>query len=480
MVGAISIKILQGDVLDGLRTLPDCSVQCCITSPPYLWLRDYSVCECKFNEEGIPDPNCKVCGGQGYLPEVAAKQVGWESLEGFIKKMVDVFQEVSRVIRDDGVIWVNFGDKYAGSGCGPTGKNGIGNQKKRQGFTDKKVGIPNGLKAKDMIGVPWRVAFALNGFAVVPFHSFSEWADELQQAREIQDWEAVRIVEGKLRYMDFFSALQKTGLYLRSDCIWNKPNPMPSDGSDKPSKNHEYIFLLSKSRNYFYDSDAVREPASESYQNDKRPANVLRQKVNKNTKYPRTGQFKKQDFTGNETYTGFNERWKNEGNHDLTHNLRTVWTITTESRGESHFATFPQKLVETCIKAGTSEYGCCPKCGTPYQRIVEASGGKIGESWHPHSDDGVTGQVGFKDDGSYKREFKGWKAGCSCNAGEPVACLVLDPFMGSGTVAVVARDLNRSSVGCELNPEYVKIIKTRLQAGSCLDTGTVEYEFQKV
>ena len=473
--------IYEGDVLDGLRALPDGCVQCTVTSPPYLWLRDYSVCVCTFeNEDGIPDPNCPICKGAGYLQGVAEKQIGWESLDGFVSKMVSVFAEVSRVLRDDGIIFLNLGDKYAGSGCGPTGKNGIGNQKKRQGFTDKKIGVPEGLKPKDMIGVPWRVAFALNGFAVVPFYSFSQWADELKQAREIQDWDAVSIVEGKIRFMDLFSGLQKAGLYLRSDCVWNKPNPMPSSGDDKPAKNHEYIFLLSKSQKYFYDSNAVREPASESYKNDKRPAGVLRQKVNAKTKYPQSGQFKKQDHTGNPTYTGFNERWKESGNQNLTHNLRTVWTITTESRGESHFATFPRALVETCIKAGSSEYGCCPKCGAPWERVVECSGGTIGKSWHPHANDGVTGQIGGMPTEGYSRMFKGWQPTCKCGCADRVPCIVLDPFMGSGTVAEVARDLGRSSIGCELNPEYVKIIRNRLQVNSCLDTGTVEYIFTKV
>jgi hypothetical protein len=157
-----------------------------------------------------------------------------------------------------------------------------------------------------------------------------------------------------------------------------------------------------------------------------------------------------------------------------------AFVINPQSRPELHFATFPDLLAETCIKAGTSEYGCCPKCGAPWKRIVEASGGKIGESWHPHENDGVTGQIGFKEDGTYRREFKGWQPGCKCNAGEPVPCVVLDPFMGSGTVAVVARDLNRSSVGCELNPEYVKIIKRRLDAGSQLDTGVVSYRFDTI
>jgi DNA modification methylase len=439
--------ILEGDVLDGLRTLPDRAIQCTITSIPYYMLRNYGV-------EG---------------------QIGQEStLQEYISKIVEVFHEVKRVTRDDGTLWLNIGDSYSGSGRGPTGKNGIGNQFERQGFVGKS---PNKggdeFKAKDMMGVPWRIAFAL----------------------------------------------QAGGWYLRSDIIWNKPNPMPECVTDRPTKSHEYIFLLTKRPRYFYDAEAIREGVSGGthargdYKGDHPKTTEPGRGIKQNSSWMKacwgqpegTGKKKKankQDQTGNPTYTGFNERWKNRkqfdpsqagggsnvighsGNLDgcdgTTRNARTVWTITTQPRPEAHFATFPDEIPRRCISAGTSEYGCCPKCGAPYQRIVETSGGTIGESWHPHADDEVTGQVGGFPSKGYKREFKGWKPGCKCNAGEPVACLVLDPFMGSGTVAVVARDLNRSSIGCELNPEYVKIIRKRLNADSQLDSGVVNYRFEKV
>jgi DNA modification methylase len=467
MVGAISIKILQGDVLDGLRTLPDCSVQCCITSPPYYGLRNYNV-------DG---------------------QIGMEETpDAFIQKMVEVFHEVRRVLREDGVLWLNFGDSYSGS---MSSKGAVVNQNSMSagtgqdvGYRDKPMGIVPGYKAKDLMGIPWRVAFAL----------------------------------------------QADGWYLRSAMPWIKRNCMPESTTDRPTSAIEYIFLMTKSAKYFYDADAIRCPSSDSYQNDLRPAGVLRQRVNKKSKYPDAGQFKKQDQTGNPTYTGFNERYKQknasrDGGMQTMHikeaemgknayraelgNTRNYrnsdpffesWQglyseggeplaliVNPQARAELHFASFPDKLAETFIKAGTSEYGCCPKCGAPYQRIVEASGGTIGEgTWYPHDNDDITGQsmsseqLGIARNGSYKREFKGWEPGCDCiiegppEAASPVPCVVLDPFMGSGTVAVVARELNRSSVGCELNPEYVKIIKNRLQAGSCLDTGTVEYEFRQL
>ena len=355
-------RIIQGDVLAGLATLADKSIQCIITSIPYYQLRNYGV-------DG---------------------QIGLEpTLQEYLDKIVEVFHEGKRVLRDDGTLFLNVGDSYCGSGRGPPGENGIGNQFERQGFIGK--GPSKGgseFKPKDMMGVPWRVAFAL----------------------------------------------QADGWYLRSDIIWSKPNPMPESVTDRPTKAHEYIFLLTKSPRYFYDAEAIREGVS----------------------------------GGTHACDG------------LTRNARTVWTITPQARLEAHFATFPDEIPRRCIKAGTSEYGCCPKCGAPYQRIVEASGGVIGKSWHPHADDEVTGQVGFKDDKSYKREFKGWKPGCGCGKLNREPCVVLDPFMGSGTVAVVARELNRSSIGIELNPAYVEIIKKRLDVGSQLDTGVVSYRFEEV
>jgi DNA modification methylase len=436
--------IIQGDVMDGLRSLPDNCVQCTVTSPPYYNLRNYKV-------EG---------------------QIGLEETpEQFIQKMVEVFHEVKRVTRDDGVLFLNLGDSYSGSGKGPTGSNGIQNSE-------------NGLKPKDLMGIPWRCAFAL----------------------------------------------QADGWYFRSAMPWIKRSCMPESTTDRPTSAIEYIFLMTKSAKYFYDGEAIRVPSTTE---EDRPFGCYRTRgyngklnIDENAPPQFKKKVKKQDQTGNPTYTGFNERYKQKNLQRIdgvntmhikrangegescdgqTRNYRNSdpffesWQglyseggeplaliVNPQARPELHFASFPDKLAETFIKAGTSEYGCCPKCGAPYRRIVDCSGGTTGKSWHPHADDGVTGQIGGMPTDGYKREFKGWKPGCDCiiegpqEAALPVPCLVLDPFMGSGTVAVVARELNRSSVGCELNPEYVKIIKERLQSDSCLDTGTVNYRFEKV
>jgi DNA modification methylase len=187
----VTIDLRQGDCLDVLRTMPDRSVHCCVTSPPYFGLRDY--------------------GADG--------QIGLEATpDAFVAKMVEVFREVYRVLRDDGTLWLNLGDSYASttSGTGARGGSFASERAQWQGTATRKE-IPDGLKSKDLIGIPWRVAFAL----------------------------------------------QADGWYLRSDIIWHKPNPMPESVRDRPTKAHEYLFLLSKSERYFYDADAVREPRAE-------------------------------------------------------------------------------------------------------------------------------------------------------------------------------------------------------------------------
>jgi DNA modification methylase len=261
-------RIVQGDCLEGLRTLPDASVHCCVTSPPYWGLRDY--------------------GHDG--------QIGLESTpEAYVARMVDVFREVRRVLRDDGICWLNLGDSYASS---ISGKTRYTNQPwaARTGSnvcaTNRNgAPVPEGLKPKDLVGIPWRVAFAL----------------------------------------------QADGWWLRQDIIWHKPNPMPESVRDRCTKAHEYVFLLTKSQKYFYDAEAVSEPAAYAgvQTNDFSASAVgLRIKPSGNA-IPGT------------IYTV-----------KPTRNRRSVWTITTKPYSGAHFAVMPADLVEPCIKAG------CPEGGT--------------------------------------------------------------------------------------------------------------------
>ena len=260
-------RILEGDCIEQMRGLPDASVNCCVTSPPYFGLRDYGM----------------------------AGQIGLEDTpDAFVARLVEVFREVRRVLRDDGTLWLNLGDSYARAG-GWSNNNGLDGVKRDDGTRAKSnmtgrggasQKLPPGLKYKDLIGIPWRVAFAL----------------------------------------------QADGWYLRQDIIWSKPNPMPESVRDRCTKAHEYVFLLSKAPRYYFDSEAIKEPAS-----------------------------------GRETYFGSDRYSKGSGRNDAgkynptrceTRNRRSVWTVTTKPFKGAHFATFPPDLIEPCILAG------CPVGGT--------------------------------------------------------------------------------------------------------------------
>ena len=294
--------IHQGDCLTILRErfAPE-SVQCCVTSPPYWGLRDYGV-----------------AGQLGLEPTPAE----------YVEKMVAVFREVRRVLRDDGTLWLNLGDSYYG------GKGQNGNSKARataaergyvqSGGTVQMATRPQdlpqeGLKVKDLCGIPWRVAFAL----------------------------------------------QADGWYLRQDIIWAKPNPMPESVTDRCTKAHEYLFMFAKSERYFYDQEAIKEPMSMSSVERLSQPNLENQEVSDrvpgktNGNMKAVGKIDKQRGHGRR-HAGFNDRWdamEKEEQCSGMRNKRTVWTIATQPYSEAHFATFPPKLIEPCILAG------CPSGG---------------------------------------------------------------------------------------------------------------------
>jgi DNA modification methylase len=257
-------RIITGDCRDALGTLPDQSIHCCITSPPYFGLRDYGI-------DG---------------------QIGLEQTpEAFVAEMVAVFREVRRVLREDGTLWLNLGDSYAANRSyqvfstkgGP--KHGIG-----QGVGGRGSVVPCGLKQKDLIGIPWRVAFAL----------------------------------------------QADGWYLRQDIIWHKPNPMPESVTDRCTKAHEYLFLLTKSERYYFDSKAMREPAAggASKGNGQRLAERA---------VARTGG----------VINGGTAKSTLGTSADETRNRRSVWTVPTQPYTGAHFAVFPAALIEPCVLAGS-------------------------------------------------------------------------------------------------------------------------------
>ena len=291
------IKLYRGDCLEVMREIPDKYVQCCVTSPPYWGLRDYG------NDA----------------------QLGLEKTpEEYVNNMVEVFREVKRILKKDGTLWLNLGDSYAGSGKGRNADGSHqegGKQGTSRGTIEGKLTKMEtvNLKPKDLVGIPWRVAFAL----------------------------------------------QADGWYLRQDIIWAKPNPMPESVKDRCTKSHEYIFLMSKNKKYYYDIDAIKEPSV--YPNDNRKA---RQNV--------------------ETYNHMNSNIGqikaviNPKNAKIypKRNKRSVWTVATKPFKAAHFATFPPKLIEPCILAG------CPKGGTVFD---------------PFSGAGTTGVVAIENN----REFIG-------------------------------------------------------------------------
>src|SRR3990167_7565059 len=320
-------EIICGDSLEVLKTLESESVDCVVTSPPYFGLRDY----------GMED------------------QIGLEETpEAYVQKLVEVFSEVKRVLKKEGTVWLNLGDSYNGNKNGNTETNK--NPTRVTSSFKKKAW--NVLKEKDLIGIPWRVAFAL----------------------------------------------QADGWYLRQDIIWAKPNPMHESVTDRCTKSHEYIFLLSKSQKYYFDNEVIKEKAAYGLNSqDHRPPGIVRDKL-----YGYDSKEKKlRGRVVSKTANGVTIRHPKGKHGNLQQspktlvdfrNKRSVWTVTTKPFSGAHFATFPEDLITPCILAG------CPQGG-----------------------------------------------------------VVLDPFFGAGTTGVVAKKNNRNFIGIELNTEYIKIAEKRIE-----------------
>jgi DNA modification methylase len=407
-VTATLIDIRLGDCLDVLRTIPDGSARMCVTSPPYYGLRDYGV-DGQIGLEATPD--------------------------AFVAKMVEVFREVRRVLADDGTLWLNLGDSYASSGRSDRKESpGVGakQEMKKPGrklewqaggghnFTWFIPAFGTKIKSKDLLGIPWRVAFAL----------------------------------------------QADGWYLRSDIIWHKPNPMPESVRDRPTKAHEYVFLLSKRPRYYYDAEAVREPHATAATNKRyrlTPAEYEAAKAGSyhdNSCDPTQGMMQK-------------SKPRVVMGHPSGKNARTVWTITPRPFKGAHFATFPAELAERCIKAGSSERGKCPECGAAWVRVVERelihtqrvhNAPKYDPEGQPgnmaanrHRDGHIPGRI--------ETTTTGWRPTCSHDL-EPVPDVVLDPFAGAGTVGLVCQRLGRDHLGIELNPAYRQMAIDRIAADS--------------
>jgi DNA modification methylase len=493
-------------------------VQTVVTSPPYYQLRDYKTAkwdggnnpECDHSpvrknpaagstlqegkknsghaHEGFIGVTCPKCGANRI-----DDQIGLEtSLEDYISNLIAVFEEVKRVLRDNGTLWVNMGDSYV------TGQKGSGGKTAKQltnagSFhtpTTSRPNPKNALPEKNLMGVPWRFAFAM----------------------------------------------QAAGWYLRRDIIWYKTNPMPESATDRPSTTHEYIFLFTKKPNYYYDIEAVKEPAkSESlerfqrawggdenkYQDGEGQALNAGKRMASTKKRMGGGPFSKKyaeqqlqhggksryrsqadtfnrmtnetDVPGQSKHQHRDERREDEydlsrrnnkslwtADEDEYHQFlawkaqrmqEDVWTIACNGFKGAHFATFPEKLVEPCILAGTSAKGCCPECRSPYKRIVKRitttqARNAAGKHYDGTQRTQVTSRKApgedFHDLGTISTQTIGWKPTCTCNAGDPIPCLVLDPFSGSGTTGRVATRTRRDYFGTELSWKYIQMKGSRM------------------
>lgn len=297
----MTVRIINADCREALRKLDAGSVHCCVTSPPYFGLRDYG----------------------------HAGQIGLEDNPStFVTEMVSVFREVRRVLRDDGTLWLNLGDSYTGSSAGQTSRRQASRTSDKLSddaveALGRRIGVPQGLKPKDMIGIPWRVAFAL----------------------------------------------QEDGWYLRQDIIWSKPNPMPESVQDRCTKAHEYLFLLSKSQRYHYDASAIAEDGVA----DNAPGNRThrgatayadgderhRTKVGLTAYSARERERRSRGVPPRHAaYASSDQSGLDEVERGGRRNKRSVWTVATQPFKDAHFATFPPDLIEPCIKAG------CPEGGT--------------------------------------------------------------------------------------------------------------------
>ena len=369
------------DVLDALREIPDATVQCCVTSPPYYGLRDYKV----------------------------AGQIGLEpTLDEFLSRLVAVFREVRRVLHPTGIAWVNMGDSYGQNQGGKVGTKPGTKCKPRDGMPsswgaglatpiDRKA---NGLREKSLLNVPYRLAFAL--------------ADD--------------------------------GWLHRDTVIWHKPAPMPESVRDRCTKAWEPIFMFTRQPRYFADMEGVRMRA------------VSAPHAPKNRATADAGHLRNDIGT-----EAMGRVW------GTTHsNLRNVWRMSSEPYKGAHFATFPSELPRRCLKIGTSPRGCCPTCRAPWVRVTERIAGKPNTAlavYQRARNDGATsgGVDNSTLGGSHGgRSTTGWKPICRCPASDPVPCLVLDPFSGSGTTMRVAAELGLDGIGIDLSDDYLHLARERV------------------
>ena len=448
-------SIICGDVLARLGELEASSVHCVVTSPPYWSLRDYQV-------DG---------------------QIGLElTMDEYIAKMVEVFAAVRTVLRDDGIVFINLGDSYA---------NGTNDPKsfRRDKAECHVVGrqIPVGLKTKDLCGIPWRVALALqaDGWWL---RSDVIWAKPNPMPKFLRGWRwercRVNVSPGAVtRKGDpTISGERMSGHTHAKQADWSPcpgcPKCEPNDGlvlrkgSWRPTCAHEYVFMLAKSADYWADGEGVREAVLASSQD--------RCRHGFRTDYER------------DKHNRYGDGFMRSDGYELNRagrNLRTVWRIPTQAYSAAHFATYPEKLVEPCIKAGTSDKGCCPECGSQWTRVVETiklTRERPNDRTSRHNAGDWVNSCGNTVAGVDTKTL-GWRPSCECtmtrcisafgNTGDQIIkdtsrvplparpSTVLDPFCGSGTTLLVACRLGRNAIGIDISPDYCEMARKRIERG---------------
>lgn len=458
--------IIVGDCIEVMRSLPAESVHTCVSSPPYYALRNYGV-DGQIGQEDHHDclawarrePPCEAC---------------------FVCTMRRVYAEVWRVLHPTGTAWMNLGDGYAGSGKGPTGHNGIGDQEQRQGFTGNGglhrrrleagacgnawVPPPDGMKAKDLMLMPARVALAL----------------------------------------------QADGWWVRSDVAWCKKSSMPESVDDRPVSAWEHIFLLAKSQRYFYDNNAVREPHAPNTHASQRGTSGNKSARGVDKMVRASGGYADKPRLMDPRGANLRNFWVLDQDvlrlrRDLTPDdldifltffelaqslvpMDDAWLMGPEPFGGGHYATYPPKIPERAILAGTSEHGACPVCLSPWARKVEPTeeyAEHLGKDWADSEKDAAEGRghcdLGEGRKASQRRvkrkaasvtaEYRtvGWEASCKCGRPDVVHCTVLDMFFGAGTSGLVARRLGRRYIGIELNDRYAEIAFNRINTDTVMN-----------
>jgi len=307
------VKLYQGDCIEVMQSLPEQSVNCCVTSPPYYGLRKYSICTCSLKGT-TPDATCSVCNGTGKVIGMETEIGNEQTPEEYIEQLVKVFSEVHRLLRDDGTLWINIGDSYynyrPGKGQSQVKQSVASNEGSVVESCNRRGNKLVGLKEKDLIGIPWMLAFAL----------------------------------------------RNDGWYLRQDIIWNKSTNMPESVTSRCTKSHEYIFLLAKSKNYYFDYESIMTPAK----------GIWKVKDRTKDKYHNEG-------TGLNPHAGFNKVYE-------TARKRSVWTVAHKPYHGDHYATYCPELIEPCVLAG------CPIDGT----VID-----------PFSGTSTTGEVAIKQNKNY-------------------------------------------------------------------------------